>query len=166
MSAAGLRCALVDLPPFRPRIVPAEGREGAFRAPRSDWPTEILAETNEEFVDVEPVLLRDAPHEPLLRRLRRLRANESKTVAHAVDVRVRRDPRLSEPVDEDAVRRLRPNLRELDEFLVRARNLPVMMLEESPAHVPDLGRLLLVEADGHDEALAVPRSEERRVGKE
>src|SRR2546428_12355053 len=51
-------------------VVTAERREGTGRAARSDRPADVLPESDEQFVDVEPVLLRHGPHQALLRRLR------------------------------------------------------------------------------------------------
>src|SRR3989441_408278 len=83
--------------PFGFWIEPAERRERALRPSRPDRSTQILPEPDEQFVDVEPVLLRHGPHEAPLRRFRRLRPHEAEPIADPVDVGVRRDARHAEP---------------------------------------------------------------------
>src|SRR3989475_1248400 len=136
-------------------VVTAERREGTGRAARSDRPADVLPESDEQFVDVEPVLLRHGPHQALLRRLRCLRPNEAQAVADSMHMGVRRDSRLSESVHEYAVRGLRPDLGKPDELLVGPGDHSPKLLEEHPAHLLDLERFLAVEADRFDQALEI-----------
>src|SRR5207247_11178195 len=62
-SSGGLRH---QFPPLCPWVEPAEVREGTPRALGADWPTEVFSETDEQLVDMEPVLLRDGAHQSLL----------------------------------------------------------------------------------------------------
>src|SRR2546428_12727755 len=93
-------------------VVTAERRKGTGRAARSDRPADVLPESDEQFVDVEPVLLRHGPHQALLRRLRCLRPNEAQAIADSMHMGVRRDSRLSGSVHEYAVPGLRSGLAE------------------------------------------------------
>src|SRR5438552_12500974 len=129
-SSGGLR---YQLPPHCQWVGPAEVREGTPRALGADWPTEVFSETDEQLVDMEPVLLRDGAHQSLLGRRGGLRANESEPVAHAMDVGVRRDPRFSEAVDEDAVRGLRPDLGKRNDLVVGSRHVASTSIGADPA---------------------------------
>src|SRR3972149_4359180 len=129
-SGRGLRpCPPPSLrQPFRdddPEVA-AESREGTRRTPRANRTTDLLAEADEQLVHVEPRFPRNGPHEGLLRRLGRLRADEAESVAYPMHVRIRRDARLAVAVHENAVGRLRTDLWELDELLVRPRHAALM----------------------------------------
>src|SRR2546430_279562 len=91
------------LSPLRPRVEATELCERAPRTDRPDRPAEVLPKPNEELIDEEPVFLRDRRHKPLLGRLGGLRPHESEAVAPPVHVGVRRDSRLPETGDKDAV---------------------------------------------------------------
>src|SRR5437867_7853074 len=158
-SPYDLVCRLLlekKIPPLCPWVEPAEVREGTPRALGADWPTEVFSESDEQLVDMEPVLLRDGAHQSLLGRPGGLRANESEPVAHAMDVGVRRDPRFSEAVDEDAVRGLRPDLGKRNELVVGCRHVAPISIEEDPANLLDLDRLLPVEPHRLNQALEIP----------
>src|SRR5436853_1032989 len=143
------------LSPLRPRVEATELCERAPRTDRPDRPAKVLPEPNEEFIDEEPVFLGDRRHKPLLSRLGGLRPHEPEAVAHPVHVGVRRNSRLAETVDKDAVRRLRADLRKLDELLVGPGNNSSVSLEEESTHLLNLARLLAVEADWLDQTLQV-----------
>src|SRR5438094_10571474 len=81
-SSGGLRH---QFPPLCPWVEPAEVREGTPRALGADWPPEVFSETDEQLVDMEPVLLRDGAHQSLLGSRGCLSANESDTVSHVMD---------------------------------------------------------------------------------
>src|SRR5438445_12053025 len=141
--------------PFRPRIETAERGERALRASGTDRSAEVFPESDEQLVDVEPVLLRHGAHESPFRRLGSLRPHEAETLADPMDVGVRRNARHAESVDEDAVGRLRADLGEFDQFLIGPGHRAGVAVEEGPAHLHDLDGLLLVEPDGFDEPLHV-----------
>src|SRR3989441_6652643 len=82
--------------PLRPRIETTERSERALRASGTDRSAEVFPESDEQLVDVEPVLLRHRAHESPLRRLVSLRPDEAETIADAMDMRVRRDARHCE----------------------------------------------------------------------
>src|SRR5256886_13559996 len=142
--------------PLRPRVEATELCERAPRTDRPDRPAEVLPKPNEELVDEEPVFLRDRRYKPLLGRLGGLRPHEPEAVAHPVHVGVRRNSRLAETVDKDAVRRLRADLRKLDELLICRGNDSSVSLEEESTHLLNLARLLAVEADWLDQTLQGP----------
>src|SRR5437867_3166977 len=141
--------------PLRPRIETAERSERALRASGTDRSAEVFPESDEQLVDVEPVLLRHRAHQSPLRRLGSLRPHEAEPIADAMDVGVRRDARHAESVDEDAVRRLRADLGKFDQLLVGPGHRAGVAVEEGPAHLHDLDGLLAVEPDRLDEALQV-----------
>src|SRR5207302_1043595 len=147
------------LSPLRPRVEATELCERAPGTDRPDRPAKVLPEPNEELIDEEPVFLRDRRHKPLLGRLGGLRPHEPEAVAHPVHVGIRRNSRLAETVDKDAVRRLRADLRKLDELLVGRGNDSSVSLEEESTHLLNLARLLAVEADWLDQTLQVPHDE-------
>src|SRR5438046_10433439 len=90
-----------------PWVDAAEVREGTPRALGADWPTEVFSETDEQLVDMEPVLLRDGAHQSLFGRRGGLRPNKSEPVALAMAVGVRRNSGSSEAVADAAVRGIR-----------------------------------------------------------
>ena len=104
---------------------------------------------------MEPVLLRDRPHESPFGRLGSLRPYEAETIADPMDVGVGRNARHAESVHEDAVGGLRADLGEFDQLLIGPRHRAGMAVEEGPAHLHDLHGLLVVEPDGLDEPLHV-----------
>src|SRR5438093_11701993 len=57
-----------QFPPLCPWVEPAEVREGTPRALGAAWPTEVFSETDEQLVDMEPVLVRDGVHQSLVGR--------------------------------------------------------------------------------------------------
>src|SRR3989475_7611972 len=136
-------------------VVTAERRKGTGRAVRSDRPADVLPESDEQFVDVEPVFFRYGPHQALLRCFRCLRPNEAQAVADSMHMGVRRDSRFSESVHEHAVRGLRPDLGKFDELLVGPGDRSPKLLQEYPAHLLDLERFLPVEADRLDQTLEI-----------
>src|SRR5437016_3031697 len=144
------------LSPLRPRVEATEFCEGAPRTDRPDRPAKVLPEPDEELIDEEPVFLRDRRHKPLLGRLGDLRPHEPEAIAHPVHVGIRRNSRLAETVYKDAVRRLRADLRKLDELLVGRGDDSSVSLEEESTHLLNLARLLAVEADWLDQTLQVP----------
>src|SRR5207302_10799592 len=156
MNLRSTHGVLSRLSPLRPRVEATELCERAPRTDRPDRSAKVLPKPNEELIDEEPVFLRDRRHKPLLGRLGGLRPHEPEAVAHPVHVGIRRNPRLAETVDKDAVRRLRADLRKLDELLVGRGNDSSVSLEEDTTHLLNLARLLAVEADWLDQALQVP----------
>src|SRR2546427_3086754 len=155
-ASRGLSTPAARLPcPLRPRIETAERGERALRASGTDRSEEVLPESDEQLVDVEPVLLRHRPHESPFRRLGSLRPHEAETIADAVDVGVCRNARHAESVDEDAVGRLRADLGEFDQFLIRPGHRAGVAVEEGPAHLHDLDGLLVVEPDRFGKPLHV-----------
>src|SRR3989449_2201004 len=154
--SCGLPTPATGVPrPFRPRIETTERSERALRASGTDRSAEVFPESDEQLVDVEPVVLWHRAHESALRRLGSLRPHEAETIADAVDVGVRRDARHAESVDEDAVGRLRADLGEFDQLLIGPRHRAGVAVEEGPAHLHDLGALLTVEPDRLDGSLQV-----------
>src|SRR2546430_13459214 len=128
--------------PFRPRIETAERGERALRASGTDRSAEIFPESDEQLVDVEPVLLRHCAHESSFRRLGSLRPHEAEPIADPMDVGVRRNARHAESVDEDAVGRLRADLGEFDQFLIGPGHRAGVAVEEGTAPLHHLGGLL------------------------
>src|SRR2546429_3726642 len=125
----------------------------------ADRAADVLSEADEELIDVKPEFFRDGLHETLFRLFRGFRADQTEPVADPVHVGVRGNPRFAEPVHEHAVRRLRPDLRKRNQFLVGPGDCAAVLIEEDPAHVLNLERLLAVEADRLDQAHQI-----RRVG--
>src|SRR5439155_24001568 len=66
------------------------------------------------------------------------------------------EPRFSEAVDEDAVRGLRPDLGKRNELVVGCRHVAPISIEEDPANLLDLDRLLPVEPYRLNQALEIP----------
>src|SRR5207244_12417661 len=141
---------------LRTRVGAAECCERAPRTDRRDPPAKVPPEPDEELIDEEPVFRRDRRHKPLLGRLGGLRPPEPEAVAHPVHVGIRRNSRLAETVDKDAVRRLRAALGKLDELLVGPGNNSSVSLAEESTHLLNLARLLAVEAAWFDQTLQVP----------
>src|SRR2546422_4223727 len=155
-ASRGLSNPATGVPgPFRPRIETAERGERALRASGTDRSAEVFPESDEQLVDVEPVLLLHRPHESPFRRLGSLRPHEAETIADPMDVGGRRNARHAESVDEDAVGRLRADLGEFDQFLIGPGHRAGVAVEEGPAHLHDLDGLLTVEPDRLDESLQV-----------
>src|SRR2546428_2930536 len=142
-ASRGLSTPATGVPgPFRPRIETAERGERALRASGTDRSAEVFPESDEQLVDLEPVLLRHRPHESPFRRLGSLRPHAADTIADPMDVGVRRNARQSGSVDEDAVGRLRADLGEFDQFLIGPGHRAGVAVEEGPAHLHDLDGLL------------------------
>src|SRR5712691_112399 len=122
-ASRGLPTLAAGVPrPFRPRIEAAERNERALRASGTDRSAEVFPESDEQLVDVEPVLLRHRTHESPLRRLGSLRPHEAETIADPMDVGVGRNARHAESVHEDAVGGLRADLGEFDQLLIGPRH--------------------------------------------
>src|SRR2546428_1779098 len=152
-ASRGLSNPATGVPgPFRPRIETAERGERALRASGTDRSAEAFPESDEQLVDLEPVLLRHRPHESPFRRIGSLRPHEAETIADAVDVGVCRNARHAESVDEDAVGRLRADLGEFDQFLIGPGHRAGVAVEEGPAHPHELDGLLGVGPAGVAEA--------------
>src|SRR5256712_379716 len=148
-TSRGLSTPATGVPgPFRPRIEAAERGERALRASGTDRSAEVFPESDEQLVDVEPVLLRDRPHESPFGRLGSLRPHEAETIADPMVVRVGRNPRHAESVHEDAVGGLRADLGEFHQLLIGPRHRSGMSVEEGLAHLHDLDGLLVGEPDG------------------
>src|SRR3989442_7447360 len=133
-ASRGLSTPATGVPgPFRLRIETAERGEGALRASGTNRSAEVFPESDEHLVEVEPVLLRHRSHQSSFGRLGSLRPHEAETIAHAVDVGVRRNARHAESVDEDAVGRLRADLGEVDQLLIGPRHRAGVAVEDEPA---------------------------------
>src|SRR5436305_1375161 len=139
--------------------IPGHVRAEDWSAFMTDRAADVLSEADEELIDVKPEFFRDGLHETLFRLFRGFRADQTEPVADPVHVGVRGNPRFAEPVHEHAVRRLRPDLRKRNQFLVGPGDCAAVLIAEDPAHVLNLERLLAVEADRLDQAHQI-----RRVG--
>jgi hypothetical protein len=128
---------------------------------------EVLSVLDEQRVQRDPVLLRHHPGERLLGLFGGPGVHDAEPVRDPVDVGVDGDRGDAVAEDEDAVRRLRSDPRELEQGGEVARHDPVEAVADLDRALPDLARLHPIEAGDPDERLdlfGARRGERARVG--
>src|SRR5690554_3842543 len=119
--------------------------DGARQTPRPDTRADVLAERDQETVEVDPVPFRHALFQLTERRLRRARTDVAPAVRHTLHVYVDRDARLAARDPEDEIRTLGTDAREGPEHRRIAREPAAVLLGRTRSERLDLSRLPLVE---------------------
>jgi len=108
---------------------------------------------DQERIDGDPEARVDPLTKRLFRRLGRLRADDAEPVRDPMDVRIDRDRRDPVAEDQHAVRRLRTDARQRNEFLVGTGNDPAESVEDLSGHHAEHPCLHAVEPGRPDERL-------------
>src|SRR6266513_1605029 len=97
----------------------------------------VLAESDQEVVDDQPVLCRELGAQGEFGLLRRFGADVAPPVADPVDMGIDADPRFAEAEGDDQVCGLASHPLELEEFVKFVGNDPPVPVEEGAAYFAD-----------------------------
>jgi len=130
----------------------AEIVERTAGAPGRGRVASVLAEGDEQIVDVDPEILRQDRLERLLRRVGVFRRHHSEAVGYAVDVSVDADGRDAEAQPENEIGGFASDPGKLEQRRLVPRDLAAVILDEESPDLPQLSGLRVVKTGGVDGA--------------